>query len=725
MWAVTIKSVTFEGLVRLSDDTARQIVAIPVGEQLNIEQIDTAIKALHAQRYFEDIWIEEDGGHLTIHVKEKPSIARIELEGVGQNDKDTILGLLGVRTGMMYDEAGIEQAKTHIRQFFEAKGYFDSVVEAKSEPLNEDERSLRVTFNVNRGEKIIIRSFQMCGAEALGYGDVELDLANKEREFLGWFWGFNSGELKIHELPMDSNRIKDTYMKKGFLDAQVSPPFLRTYPDSFNASLSYHIDEGEAYTIDSIAYKAPEGMLDEEALSSELLLEEGKIINIAHLRRDLEKIETMVADQGYAFVRVYPDLQQDKEAKKVSIIYHVTPGEKVYVRNVRISGNSRTIDRVIRRELYLTEGSLYSRSDLVDSRNAIRRTGYFEDTTIQEERVGKDQVDLLVSVVETNTGAISGGIGYGTSKGVLLSGSVSDGNIFGSGLKGTVMIERSDDELSGRISLTNPRVFDSVYNLGGSIYAEDNSWTNYDEEVLGFNISGGRKFGRYTTANLMYTLEETTLSALSQSLIDLGYKEEASLKSSITPSISYNNTDDYYLPRSGIDASASLEYAGIGGDQQFVKNQYRFAYFYGLRDSWDYDLILRYKARFAVVWDNGELPLYERLYLGGISSVRGFDSRSISPKDSSGELLGGEIYFANSIEASFPLVERFQMRGALFFDYGMIGESDLSEETRASAGISLEWISPLGPISLIFAEPLKSEDGDETTSFEFTIGRQF
>jgi len=706
LWAVTVKSISFEGLVRLSKDTALQIAAIPLGQELNIEQVDEAIKALHEQRYFEDIWVEEDAGHLTIYVKEKPSIARIELEGVGQNDKDTILGLLGVRIGMMYDETGIEQAKNHIRQFFEAKGYFDSVVEAKNEPLNEDGTFVH--------ERVTCR-----------YKDDIKEYHREDVDFMDVSWGFNSGELKIHELPMDSNRIKDVYMKEGFLDAQVSAPFLRTYPDSFNASLSYHINEGEAYTIDSITYKAPEGLLNEEALAETLLLEEGETININHLRRDLEKIETMVADQGYAFVRVYPDLQQDKEAKKVNIVYNIAPGEKVYIRNVRIAGNSRTIDRVVRRELYLTEGNMYSRTDLVDSQNAIRRTGYFEDATIQEERVNKDQVDLLVKVVETNTGSISGGIGYGTSQGILLSASVSDGNIFGSGLKGTVMIERSDDELSGRISLTNPRVFDSVYNLGGSIYAEDNSWTNYDEEVLGFNISGGRKIGRYTTVNLLYTLEETTLSALSQSLIDLGYEEEASLKSSIAPSISYNNTDDYYLPRSGIDASTSLEYAGIGGDQKFVKNQYRFAYFHGFRDSWDYDLILRYKARFAVVWDNGELPLYERLYLGGINSIRGFDSRSISPKDSSGELLGGEIYFANSVEASFPLIERFQMRGALFFDYGMIGESDLVEETRASAGVSLEWISPLGPISLIFAEPLKSESGDDTTSFEFTIGRQF
>jgi outer membrane protein insertion porin family len=312
-------------------------------------------------------------------------------------------------------------------------------VEVKSEPLAQ-EGSLHVKFLVNRGEKIIIRSVQICGAEALGYKNVEPVLANKEREMLGWFWGFNSGELKIHELPLDSDRIKDEYMKRGHLDVQVSTPFLKTYMDSFNAALTYQVIEGEVYKVESIAFSAPEGLLDEAALRDKLSLSEGKVASVERLRKDLELVEVAVADQGYAFVRVFPDLKQDKETKMVSITYVVTPGEKVRVRNVRIAGNTRTIDRVVRREMYLTEGAMYSRTDLVDSRNAIRRTGYFEDATITEERVSRDEMDLLVTVKETSTGAISGGIGYGTSDGLLLSASVSDGNVLGSGLKGVISV---------------------------------------------------------------------------------------------------------------------------------------------------------------------------------------------------------------------------------------------------------------------------------------------
>ncbi len=168
-----------------------------------------------------------------------------------------------------------------------------------------------------------------------------------------------------------------------------------------------------------------------------------------------------------------------------------------------------------------------------------------------------------------------------------------------------------------------------------------------------------------------------------------------------------------------------MEFAGLGGDYEFVKNHYRFAYFYGLRDVIDYDLILRYRARLSFAWDNGYLPRNERLYLGGVSSLRGFSSRSISPKNSAGTLLGGESSFVNSLEASFPLIERLKMRGALFVDYGMIGNKNITDETRASAGVVLEWTSPLGPIALIFAEPIEKKAGDDTASFEFTIGRQF
>lgn len=719
-----IKSVTFNGLVHLSPQIAREITGLDVGHNFDYTLGDTAIKELYKQGYFEDIWIEEDDGHIIVNVQEKPTIAHIDIKGISEDDKKALLPLLGVNKGMTYDGKNIERGKKRIRQFYEAKGYFDTVVEESHEPLS-DEASLDVTFKVNRGENIIIRSVQLVGANNLDYDDVEPAVINKERETFGWMWGFNDGKLRLEALPSDTGKIRDEYFAKGYLDAIVSTPYLKLYENTYDANIIYQVDEGEKYAVNSITFQIPENLLDEKELKDDLILQEGDTINVKKLRRDIKNIETKIADLGYAYVRVYPETLQNKEKHLVSIVYGVEPKEKVYIRKVIIGGNSRTADKVIRRELYLTAGDLYSKTNLEDSKSALKRTGYFEDVKITQKRINKNEMDLYVDIKEAPTGSIRGGIGYGSADGLLFDLGVSDKNIFGSGLEGSVNVSRSDKELSGRISLTNPRVFDSVYSLGGSLYAEDNDWSSYDERVYGASIVLGRKIGRHFKVSLGYVLEQTELSKLDQSLLDLGYKEGKSIKSAITPAITYDNTDDYYLPRRGIVASTSLEYAGIGGDEKFIKSISVFKAYYGLMDDIDYDLILRYKARLRYVWDKGNLPINERLYLGGISSVRGYRSRTIGPKNAKGYSYGGKQSFNNSVEVSFPLISRIKMRGAFFVDYGMIGIDSFDEYERYSAGAAIEWISPLGPINLIFAQPIDKKKGDETSSFEFTIGRRF
>ena len=334
-------------------------------------------------------------------------------------------------------------------------------------------------------------------------------------------------------------------------------------------------------------------------------------------------------------------------------------------------------------------------------------------------------MDLLVNVKEASTGSISGGIGYGSSDGLLLNASLSDTNVFGSGMKGVISVDRSDNELSGQIGLTNPRIFDSEYSLGGTLYANDYDWNNYDERSYGFNTVLGRKLTRNLSASLGYVIEQSDIKKLSQTLIRTGYKEGKSIKSAFIPSITYNNTDDYYLPRSGIIATTSLEYAGVGGDEKFIKSRSGFNWYLGLREWVDYDLILRYKMNFAKIWDRGYVPINEKLYLGGIRNLRGYDSRTVSPKNKYNDEIGGSISFNNAFELSFPIIDRVKMRGVLFFDYGKIGESSLNEITRYLTGAGIEWITPIGPLQLIFARPLNDKPGDNTSTFEFTIGQRF
>jgi len=740
--AQQITSINFKGLVHLSPETAKEIMGLKVGDELNGDSTDRAIAKLFRQGYFDDIYIENEGGDVTVTVKEKPSIARIDIKGVVTNDKTAIDGLINIKQGNMYDELAIERAKERIRQYYESKGYFDTVVDVTKEPVAGNESSLFVTMNINRGENIIIENVNLVGAKLFDYGDIEPVVANKEREFMGWMWGRNDGKVKLFELPNDPARIQDKYYQKGYLDATVSNPYLNAYMDNYTADLTYYVTEGEQYRVSSVDIEAPEFLeLDKEKILKGFRLESGDVMNSARLRQDMKKLDDMVADKGYAFVRINPKTEKNVEDKTVSIVYEVVPDEKVYIRNVQISGNDRTVDRVVRRELYLTEGNLYSRTDLQDSKDALRRTSYFDEVEIEEQRVGANQVDLLVKVKEASTGSISGGIGYGSSDGLLLNASVSDTNVFGSGMKGVISVDRSDNELSGQIGLTNPRLFDSEYSLGGTLYANDYSWNNYDEKSYGLNVVVGRKLTRNLSASLGYIIEQSRISGLSDVLKTVGYKDGKSLKSSLIPSITYNSTDDYYLPRTGIIASTSLEFAGVGGDEKFLKSRTNFNWYQGIREWVDYDLIFRFKSSFGKIWDRGWVPINERLYLGGIRNLRGFESRTVSPKVkvSSGSWYetGGDTSFNSSAELSFPLIERVKMRGVLFVDYGVIrgrianvtapGIVDYVDGriSRYSAGAGIEWVTPMGPLQLIFAKPLKKQDGDDTSTFEFTIGQRF
>ncbi|EAI5408816.1 outer membrane protein assembly factor BamA [Campylobacter jejuni] len=723
--AATIKDIKFIGLNHLSNTSTINIAGLKIGEEINPAKINTAILNLYKQNYFENIAVENNNGILEIIVTEKPTIAKVTITGIASNDRKQVESILGIKRGTLLDEGNIKEAIERIKAYYEAKSYFDTIVEYKKKTL-ENTDGLELEFIVNRGENIIIDNVHLSGAKKFSYSDIEPAVVNKEKEFMGWMWGRNDGKLKVFELSNDSSRIADEYMKKGYLDVQVSSPYLKTYTDTYQANLTYFIKEGKPYKIKSISIENP--LFDDKQNAQtvkDLRSSAGKTINIEDIRKDVKTIETQSADLGYAFVEVYPDIQKNDQTQEATVVFKVIPHDKVYIRNVIISGNSRTVDRVIRRELYITEGNLYNRTDLSESKNALKRTSYFDDVNIKEEKVDDTHIDLIVDVKEASTGAISGGIGYGSSDGILLNASLSDTNIFGSGIKSSVSVDKSDDTLSGRISLVNPRVLDSQYSLGGTLYSNDYEWDNYSEKNYGFDITIGRQFARYYNVSLTYNLEQSDIYHLSPTLLRTGYELGKSIKSSITPAITFNDTDDYYLPRSGIIASTSLEYAGLGGDQEFISSSSKFNFYQGLQDYIGYDLIYRYKASFYKVWDEGYLPINQRIYLGGIRSIRGFESRTVSPKNQWGDEIGGTIAFANSVELSFPLIDRIKLRGSVFFDYGMIGRKNLDEIKRMSTGIGIEWITPIGPLQLVFAKPLNDKKGDDTNSFEFNLGTRF
>ncbi len=725
--AFVVKQIRFDGLVHISPEIAKEIIGIQPGSDVTEEKINDTIKALYRQRYFEDIWVEEKNGALIYHVKEKPVIAKVDLSGYGNQEKnEEMLKMAGVHKGDIYDDTKIRKVKQTISKKLESEGYFDSTVQVKNEAINKG--ALKTDIVVKKGENVHIKDIRFIGAKKYGYDDFKPYLANKKEQVLGWFFGRDDGKLKADQLKYDALRIKEFYLKHGYLDVKVSKPFLKTNFDDYTATITYHIDEGPQYRVGDVDVKVDPDIVNVKKIRENLKLRKGKIFNVEKLRKDIAMIRKELSKKGYAFANVIPDVKQDRQTKTATIRYIVQPKEKVYVSNIVIAGNSRTLDRVIRRELYLSEGEPFSQTDLQDSLNALRRTGYFNDVKIIPTPVDRDHVDLLVKVDEASTGSIMGGISYGSYDGFGINLGLSDRNFLGTGIETGVNLDTSEKTVRGSLNFYNPRLFDSEYSLGGNIYRRKFDYYDYNEDSFGGSLKIGKKIGRHYHASLTYLYADTKLSDVSDSLLNTIYYQEGRIvKSSLIPSITFDNTDDYYLPRSGMNITGSVEYAGVGGDAKFLRTSLSAKYYYGFEDLIDYDLIVRLKGKLSTIDDRGYLPLNEKLYLGGMGTVRGFKYGTLSPRNDIGALVGAKKMAAASLELSIPLVESVQMRVLGFLDYGTTGDKTFNEIHRYSTGIGIEWAkSPLGvPLQISYAKALDAKPTDRTSKIEFSLGRRF
>ncbi len=721
-YAFTIKDVKYEGLSRISPMVAEELSGVSKGDNFDYDKIGKSILNFYSQSYFEDIWVEEKDGVIVYHFKEKAIIAKIDFAGYSDTEVEKFMTDLGFKKGDSYDEIKVEKSKKSVIKHIEADGYFNTVVEVDKKEINDG--AVEVTYVINKGDKVYIEKLTTAGSKKLKKGRILSQAANQEAEFMGWMWGRNDGKLKLDELSYDSARIKDVYMQNGYLDATVSDPLLKADFNTYTATLDYKIGEGEPYKVSDIKVEQKERILEDSVIMDGLKLKKGDTFNIEKLRKDMEAIKNKVADKGYAYTRVTPDFVKDEKTHTASVVFTVDPGQKVYINNVYISGNERTLDNVVRREVFLAPSDLYSLTDMTDSKNALKRTGYFEDVTIDEKRVSADKMDLIIKVKEASTGTVMVGGGYGSYDKLIFNAGVNDKNIFGSGLNLGFNVELSSKQSNYDISLFNPRLRDSKYSLGGNIFSKKYVAYDYTEKSTGISITSGRQLTRYLSAGAGYQYSTINYSEITSNVTrpqDL----ENTVKSSITPFLSYDNTDDYYIPRRGITASTSFEYAGVGGKEKYQKSFTKFGYFYGFEDMIGYDAIFRYKARLGWIFNDKKIARGSKFYMGGLSSVRGYQSSSIGAKDSDGYFLGDTKTFSNSVELSMPLIEAAKMRYVLFYDYGMIGTSTISENKRSGVGVGLEWFSPLGPIQIIYAKPLNEQSGDKTSNIEFTIGTRF
>ncbi|WP_162974084.1 outer membrane protein assembly factor BamA [Helicobacter pylori] len=842
-----VKSISYVGLSYMSDMLANEIVKIRVGDIVDSKKIDTAVLALFNQGYFKDVYATFEGGILEFHFDEKARIAGVEIKGYGtEKEKDGLKSQMGIKKGDTFDEQKLEHAKTALKTALEGQGYYGSVVEVRTEKVSEG--ALLIVFDVNRGDSIYIKQSIYEGSAKLKRRMIESLSANKQRDFMGWMWGLNDGKLRLDQLEYDSLRIQDVYMRRGYLDAHISSPFLKTDFSTHDAKLHYKVKEGIQYRISDILIEIDNPVVPLKTLEKALKVKRKDVFNIEHLRADAQILKTEIADKGYAFAVVKPDLDKDEKNGLVKVIYRIEVGDMVYINDVIISGNQRTSDRIIRRELLLGPKDKYNLTKLRNSESSLRRLGFFSKVKIEEKRVNSSLMDLLVSVEEGRTGQLQFGLGYGSYGGLMLNGSVSERNLFGTGQSMSLyaniatgggrsypgMPRGAGRMFAGNLSLTNPRIFDSWYSSTINLYADYRISYQYIQQGGGFGVNVGRMLGNRTHVSLGYNLNVTKLLGFSSPLYNryysstkqiiipsqpvcvsslgllLGLRQVQScstpgstrvgqtppvtglwdrdyhtpITSSFTLDVSYDNTDDYYFPRngvifssyatmSGLPSSGTLNsWNGLGGNVRNTKVYGKFAAYHHLQKYLLIDLIARFKTQGGYIFRyNTEdyLPLNSTFYMGGVTTVRGFRNGSITPKDEFGLWLGGDGIFTASTELSYGVLKAAKMRLAWFFDfgfltfktptrgsffynaptttanfkdYGVIGAGFERATWRASTGLQIEWISPMGPLVLIFPIAFFNQWGDGngkkckglcfnpnmddyTQHFEFSMGTRF
>ncbi|HIP41534.1 MAG TPA: outer membrane protein assembly factor BamA, partial [Campylobacterales bacterium] len=437
LFSQTITSIEYKGLLHLSEDVATEISGVHVGDEFDINKIDKSLKNFYKQGYFSDIYVSTTAkGGLVYNFKEKSIISKLVMNGYSSDEEQESLFIqMGLNKGDTYDIKKIEKAKKRLIKKIESEGYYDTVVEITTEPKVD---SIALTFEVNKGEKIYIQNIKFAGANQIGIDELEDALANQEEDIMGWLPGLNNGVAHMDQLDYDAFRAKDVYMKNGYLDATISDPLMRVDSGSYLADVTYQIDEGQQYRVDSIDIRGLVEGLDRDKIKNELSLLKGKIFNIEKLRKDMAYIQEEVANLGYAYAKVAPNFNKNEANGLVDIQYSIRAGNKVTIKDVIISGNYATKDRVIRRDIYLAPGDMFSLTDLKDSKKALGRRGYFEKIDIEQQRIDETHMNLLVKVKETATGSIQAGGGYGSFQGFMVNASLSDRNIMGSGINASL-----------------------------------------------------------------------------------------------------------------------------------------------------------------------------------------------------------------------------------------------------------------------------------------------
>ncbi|MFN9029281.1 MAG: outer membrane protein assembly factor BamA [Betaproteobacteria bacterium] len=736
-----VRDIRVEGIQRTEAGTVFSFLPLRVGDRFDSERGVAAIRALFATGLFKDVRLEADGDILVVIVEERPAIASVELNGLKEFDKDQVsksLRDVGLAEGRIFDRSILERAEQELKRQYLSRGKYSAQITTTVTPV--ERNRVNIIINVEEGETARIQAISFTGNRAFTESQLRAQL---EQSTPTWFtWYTKRDQYARQKLQGDLETLRSFYLNRGFLDFNVESTQVQISPDKEDIFVTINLNEGERYTISEVKLSGELLGLDEE-LASLIDVKPGETFNAERLNIISKRITDRFAALGYAFASANPVPEANREKRTVAFTIVVDPGRRVYVRRVNVTGNTRTKDEIIRREMRQFEGAWFDSEKVRLSRDRIDRLGYFEKVEMETPPVPGtlDQVDVNVNIKERPTGSVQAGAGYSSTEGLVLQGSFSQQNVLGTGNALSFQINTSRATRTFAITHVDPYINDEGVSRSIELFDRKSDLAelnlgSVDLRNTGATVRYGVPFTDFDRVFFGLGYEATTIGLTDFSPIryfdyvnKFGEFSEALLG---TIGWSRDSRDNLLVPNRGRYQRAFAEVGLPGLDLQYYRLTYQYQQFQPVGSL--LTLAFNGEVGYGAGYNNKPYPVFKNFYVGGIGSVRGFESGSLGPREvfpngSLGDPLGGTRRLNGSLEALVPLPGADRtLRGAVFIDGGWVWGEDQkvkASDLRYSAGVGIAWISPIGPLKLSYAYPLRSEPFDRVQRFQFQIGTGF
>jgi outer membrane protein insertion porin family len=734
----TVRDIQVEGVQRTEAGTIFSYLPIKVGERIDDQKVADAVKALYATGFFRDVRIEAQGDVLVVVVQERPTISSLTFIGNKEFDNDTIKKALkdvGIGEALIFDRSALERSEQELKRQYITRGKYAATVQTTVTP--QERNRVAINFTIVEGDTASIARINIVGNKAFTEKELRSEIQLTTPNWLSWYT--KDDQYSKQKLTADLESLRSFYQNRGYLEFNVESTQVSISPDKDDVFITVNVVEGPRYTVAAVNVLG-DLVIPEAEIRALIKVKAGEGFSRSKLQGSVKDISERMGIDGYAFANVnaVPDIDRSKAT--VAFAFYVDAGRRAYVRRINISGNSRTRDEVIRRELRQLEDGWYDGARIERSKVRVRRLGYFEEGSVNLETPPvagtSDQVDIDITVAEKNTGNVLAGVGYSSSDGVVFNASISQQNIFGSG--NALSLALNTSRINRTISATFVEPYWTVDGISRLIEVYDKytdpstlSVSQYAASTLGAAISFGIPVSEIDSVNLGFRVEHTNLTLFQQSppiyyefVRDFGNPTYSFV---LSGGWARDTRNDILYPTFGRLQSFLAEVGLPFGDLSYYKLNYLNQAFWPVYG--DFVLMLRADLGYGDGYGGKPFPFFKAFYAGGVGSVRGYDAGTLGPRDIYGNTLGGKRKIVGNAEIGYPLIKGEKaVRVGVFFDAGQIyvnGTQPEFENFRFSTGLAVSWNSPIGPLKFSYGFPLNSIPADHIQHFQFQVGSAF